>query len=94
MNESITKNGGMSSNGTVEMSNMMLQMAKDNRVKGFLINADSGGGSSAAVKVMVDAINQVKATKPVFALIDKGEWQVQQHTESFRLVLQYILRMV
>ena len=72
LNGPITKNGGMSSNGTVEMSNMMLQMAKDNRVKGFLINTDSGGGSSAAVQVMVDAINQVKATKPVFALIDKG----------------------
>ena len=72
LNGPITKNGGMSSNGTVEMSNMMLQMAKDNRVKGFLINTDSGGGSSAAVQVMVDAINQVKETKPVFALIDKG----------------------
>lgn len=72
LNGPITKNGGMSSNGTVEMSNMMLQMANDNRVKGFLINTDSGGGSSAAVQVMVDAINQVKATKPVFALIDKG----------------------
>lgn len=72
LNGPITKNGGMSSNGTVEMSNVMLQMANDNRVKGFLINTDSGGGSSAAVQVMVDAINQVKATKPVFALIDKG----------------------
>lgn len=72
LNGPITKNGGMSSNGTVQMSNMMLQMAKDNRVKGFLINTDSGGGSSAAVQVMVDAINQVKETKPVFALIDKG----------------------
>jgi len=72
LNGPITKNGGRSSNGTVEMSNVMLQMAKDNRVKGFLINTDSGGGSSAAVQVMVDAINQVKETKPVFALIDKG----------------------
>lgn len=72
LNGPITKNGGMSSNGTVQMSNVMLQMAKDNRVKGFLINTDSGGGSSAAVQVMVDAINQVKETKPVFALIDKG----------------------
>lgn len=72
LNGPITKNGGMSSNGTVEMSNMMLQMADDSRVKGFLINTDSGGGSSKAVQVMVDAINQVKATKPVFALIDKG----------------------
>lgn len=72
LNGPITKNGGMSSNGTVEMSNMMLEMSKDNRVKGFIVSTDSGGGSSAAVQIMVDAINQVKETKPVYALIEKG----------------------
>lgn len=68
----ITKNGGMSSFGTVELANIMRSTSKDDRVKGFIILADSGGGSSAAVELMVNAINEVKQTKPVHALIDEG----------------------
>jgi ClpP class serine protease len=36
------------------------------------LNVDSGGGSTAAVQLMVDTINQVKQTKPVYAVISKG----------------------
>lgn len=72
LNGAITKNGGRSTNGTKQMSNAMLEMSKDNRVKGFIIKTDSGGGASAAVQLMVDAINAVKKTKPVYALVEKG----------------------
>ena len=48
-------------------------MAKDNRVKGFIFDMDSGGGSTAAVEIMVDTINEVKSMgKPVYVLISKG----------------------
>jgi len=72
LNGPITKNGGASSYGTKQLSNSMLQMSKDSRIKGFVIITDSGGGSSAAVTLMQDAINEVKQTIPVYSLIEKG----------------------
>ena len=47
-------------------------MSKDSRVKGFIFLTDSGGGATSAVQLMQDAINEVKKTKPVYALIEKG----------------------
>jgi ClpP class serine protease len=72
LNGPITKNGGMSSFGTKGLSNSMLEMSKDSRIKGFIVKTDSGGGASAAVQIMVDAINEVKSIVPVYALVEKG----------------------
>ena len=72
LNGPITKNGGMSSFGTKGLSNSMLRMSKDSRIKGFIVKTDSGGGASAAVQIMVDAINEVKSIVPVYALVEKG----------------------
>jgi len=72
LNGPITKNGGASSYGTKDLSKQMLQMSRDSRVKGFIIMTDSGGGSSAAVTLMQDAINEVKQAKPVYSVIEKG----------------------
>lgn len=72
LNGAITKNGGVSSNGTKELSNQMIRMANDNRIKGFVLKVDSGGGASNAVSVLVDTINQIKSTKPVYTLVEKG----------------------
>lgn len=72
LNGPITKSGGASSLGTQEISDMMLQMSKDDRVKGFVLKVDSGGGSSAAVEIMSDTINEVKKSKPVYTLVEKG----------------------
>lgn len=72
LNGAITKNGGESSYGTKELSNQMIQMSRDSRIKGFVISTDSGGGATGAVQLMIDAINTVKETKPVYALIEKG----------------------
>jgi len=72
LNGPITKNGGASTNGTKQISNLMLQMSQDSRVKGFVIKTDSGGGATGAVQLMVDAINSIKEIKPVYALVEKG----------------------
>lgn len=72
LNGPITKNGGASSYGTKQLSNSMLKLSQDNRIKGFVILTDSGGGATGAVQLMQDAINQVKQTKPVYALVEKG----------------------
>lgn len=68
----ITKSGGVSSMGMAQLSSMMLNMSKDNRVKAFIVLGDSGGGSSNAVEIMVDTIQEVDKTKPVFGLVAKG----------------------
>lgn len=72
LNGVITKNGGASTNGTKQIASSMLQMSKDSRVKGFIIKTDSGGGATGAVQIMIDAINESKLTKPVYALVEKG----------------------
>lgn len=72
LNGAITKNGGDSSYGTKELSNKMIQMSRDSRIKGFIIITDSGGGATGAVQLMIDAINKVKETKSVYALVEKG----------------------
>ena len=70
----ITNNGGESSYGMLELSSMMISMARDTRVKGFIVLGDSGGGSSIAVETMGEAINRVRNEfkKPVHGLIEKG----------------------
>lgn len=72
LNGPITKSGGSSTIGMEQLSSMMYSMSKDERIKSFLILADSGGGSSSAVQLMVDTINEIKQTKPVYSLITKG----------------------
>ena len=73
INGPILASGGESTIGMLEVSKKVLSMANDNRVKGFIFDMDSGGGSTAAVEIMVDTINQVKAMqKPVYVLISKG----------------------
>jgi hypothetical protein len=72
MNGVITRNGGESSYGTKQLSSRMKQMSLDSRIKGFIILTDSGGGATGAVRLMQDSINEVKKTKPVYGLIEKG----------------------
>ena len=72
INGPITKSGGASSFGMDYVSQTMLKMAKEPKVKGFIILSDSGGGSSSAVEIMDETIKAIKKTKPVHALIEKG----------------------
>lgn len=68
----ITRKGGMSSYGMVELSAMMMRMAKDDRIKSFIVHTDSGGGASAAVDILADTILEIDADKPVYGHIEKG----------------------
>lgn len=68
----ITLSGGMSSVGMEQLSSLMSRMAKDKRIKSFLIVTNSGGGSSMAVQVMADTIKEIDKVKPVYSLIKKG----------------------
>lgn len=72
LNGPITKSGGASSFGMEQLSAQMYAMSKDKRIKGFIIATDSGGGSSAAVDMMIDTITSIKKEKPIYALITKG----------------------
>jgi ClpP class serine protease len=72
LNGPITKSGGQSTVGMEELSAKMQRMSADNRIKGFIILTDSGGGSSSAVEMMIDTINEVKKSKPVYSLVTKG----------------------
>ena len=72
LNGAITKGGGASSYGTKEISSLMLKMSNDNRIKGFVLKVDSGGGASNAVSLLSDTINEVKKKKPVYTLVEKG----------------------
>lgn len=72
LNGAITLSGGESTVGMEQLAQNMLFMSKDKRIKAFIILANSGGGSSNAVQVMKDTINQIKLTKPVYGLVKKG----------------------
>jgi ClpP class serine protease len=72
LNGVITVSGGASSYGMDYLSEQMQLMAKDDRVKSFIILGDSGGGSSNAVEIMAETIKEVNQTKPVYGLVKKG----------------------
>lgn len=69
----ILLSSGASTIGMKQVSRTMKQMAADKRIKGFIMVDDSGGGSTAAVELMVDTINEIRSNgKPVYTLIDVG----------------------
>jgi ClpP class serine protease len=72
LNGVITVDGGMSSYGMTDLSEMMLSLSKNDNIKGFIVYANSGGGSTSAVEIMTDAIAEVRKTKPVYGLVKKG----------------------
>ena len=72
INGPITKSGGMSSYGMDYVSALMNKMVLDDRIKGFLIVGNSGGGSSSAVEIMDDTILSINKIKPVHSLVEKG----------------------
>lgn len=72
LNGVITVNGGASSYGVNYISDLMQLMAKDKRVKSFMVLGNSGGGSSAAVEILSDTIKEIDKVKPVYGLVEKG----------------------
>jgi ClpP class serine protease len=59
----ITKHGGLSHYGTLELAAKIRAFNADERVVGFIISVESGGGSSMAVAEMSDAMQEV--SKPI-----------------------------
>lgn len=72
INGPITRTGGASSYGMAQLSVMMREMAVDNRIKSFIVLADSGGGAASAVEIMAETISEVNKTKPVYGVVEKG----------------------
>jgi len=72
LNGAITVGGGMSTCGMSELSETMLDLSRNENIKGFIVYTNSGGGSSMAVEIMTDSITEIRKTKPVFGLIKKG----------------------
>ena len=72
LNGVITVDGGMSSYGMTQLSEYMLELSKDENIKGFGILGNSGGGSTMGVEIMTDAIAEIRKTKPVDFLVRKG----------------------
>ena len=68
----ITVSGGASSYGVDYLKSTMKAMARDSRIKSFIVLGDSGGGSAMAVKIMSDAIKEIDKTKPVYGLVKEG----------------------
>lgn len=72
INGPITVGGGASSMGMEQVSEIMYKMAADERIKSFMIIANSGGGSSAAVEIMTETISNIDKTKPVHGLVKRA----------------------
>ena len=67
----ITVNGGVSTNGTKQLSKQMIEMDSDSRIIGHIIKANSGGGSGKAIQFMTDVMNS-DLKKPVVSFIEKS----------------------
>ncbi|HMI01623.1 MAG TPA: S49 family peptidase [Pedobacter sp.] len=70
LNGPIIKNGGMSTWGVKDLIQQMQTFQADNRIKGGVIMADSGGGSQLAMELMQYAVRN--RTKPVVALVERS----------------------
>lgn len=69
----ILLNSGQSTIGMKEVSSRMKKMASDDRIKGFILLIDSGGGATSAVELMVDTISDIRSKgKEVYSLISVG----------------------
>ena len=64
----ITKNGGDSHYGTVDLARKLRTFDASEKIKGHIIQIESGGGSANAVDEMKDAIQAAK--KPVVVFCD------------------------
>ena len=60
INGVIISDSTSSTRGMREIASQSIQMAKDNRIKSFILYANSGGGASGAVEIMTDAISYIQ----------------------------------
>lgn len=68
MDGPITKGGGMSHNGTIEMAAMLREFDASDKIIGHILMINSGGGSVNAIAEIAEAMTD--ASKPIVAYVD------------------------
>ncbi len=66
----ITKGGGMSHHGTVEIAKQFTSMESNDNIIGHIFKAESGGGAVNAIKYMRDVSAKVNRKKPLVTFIE------------------------
>ena len=66
----ITKGGGMSHHGTVEIAEQMRAMELNENIIGHIFHIESGGGSVNAIKYIRDVSSKINRTKPLVSFIE------------------------
>ena len=66
----ITKGGGASHYGTVEIAEQMRAMELNENIIGHIFNIESGGGSANAIKYIRDVSAKINRTKPLVSFIE------------------------
>lgn len=85
----ILKYGDFCTYGTVEYNDLMIRLANSERVKGILLNIDSGGGMVDGTGLFSDTIREVIKVKPVLSVIQDGmagsaaEWIASSTQETY-----------
>lgn len=82
INGAITKNGGASSYGTVDMANMLREFDAMDNVKGHILYSESGGGSANAVKYMTNALEN-EILKPVVSYVEDMSASAMYYINAF-----------
>ena len=68
----IIKYGGWCSYGTVQMNDLIIRLSNSDRVKGIILNIDSGGGQADGTGMFAETIRKVRKIKPVITVIQDG----------------------
>lgn len=68
LNGPITKHGGASHYGTVELASKLKSFESDERIVGHILSVESGGGSVSAVAELTDVMSELN--KPIVTFAD------------------------
>ena len=68
----VLKYGSWYSWGTLELNELIVRLAESDKVKGIILNIDSGGGQAAGTADFAGSIRLVSKLKPVIAIIQDG----------------------
>ncbi len=68
----VMKYGGWYSWGTVELNDLVIRMAKSDKVEGIILNIDSPGGQAAGTGDFAQTIRDAGRIKPVLAVVQDG----------------------
>ena len=78
----ITKNGGASSYGTVDLANRLKKFENLDNVIGHILYTESGGGSANAIKYMTDVLEK-EISKPVVSYVEDMSASAAYYINAF-----------